>query len=94
VNRKQLIAAVAGKARIAETDTDTDKVLAASQDVVFDVVADGQDKLSLPGFLTFEQGARTAREGRNPATGETIHIPTTKTVKVTTGSKLKAAAAG
>ncbi len=94
MNRKQLIAAVAGKARIAETDTDTDKVLAASQDVVFDVVADGQDKLSLPGFLTFEQGARTAREGRNPATGETIHIPTTKTVKVTTGSKLKAAAAG
>jgi len=94
VNRKQLIAAVAGKARIAETDTDTDKVLAASQDVVFDVVADGQDKLSLPGFLTFEQGARAAREGRNPATGETIHIPTTKTVKVTTGSKLKAAAAG
>jgi len=98
VNRKQLIAAVAGKARIAETDTDTDtdtdKVLAASQDVVFDVVADGQDKLSLPGFLTFEQGARGAREGRNPGTGETIHIAATKTVKVTAGSKLKAAAAG
>jgi len=92
VNRKELIAAVAGKAGVAEADTD--KVLAAFQDVVFDVVADGQDKLSLPGFLTFEQGARAAREGRNPATGETIQIAATKTVKVTAGSKLKAAAAG
>jgi len=92
VNRKELIAAVAGKARVAEADTD--KVLAAFQDVVFDVVADGQDKLSLPGFLTFEQGARAAREGHNPATGETIQIAAAKTVKVTAGSKLKAAAAG
>ncbi len=92
MNRKELIAAVAGKARVAEADTD--KVLAAFQDVVFDVVADGKDKLTLPGFLTFEQGARAAREGRNPATGETIQIAATKTVKVTAGSKLKAAAAG
>jgi len=92
VNRKELIAAVAGKAGVAEGDTD--KVLAAFQNVVFDVVADRQDKLSLPGFLTFEQGSRAAREGRNPATGETIQIAATKTVKVTAGSKLKAAAAG
>ncbi len=92
MNRKELIAAVAGKAGVAEADTD--KVLAAFQDVVFDVVAGGQDKLSLPGFLTFEQGSRAAREGRNPATGETIQIAATKTVKVTAGSKLKAAAAG
>ena len=61
MNRKELIAAVGGKARVAETDTD--KVLAAFQDVVFDAVADGQDKLSLPGFLTFEQGARAAPRG-------------------------------
>ena len=59
MNRKELIAAVAGRARVAEADPD--KVLAAFQDVVFDVVADGQDKLSLPGFLTFEQGARRPR---------------------------------
>ncbi len=52
---------MAGKARVAEADTD--KVLAAFQDVVFDAVADGQDKLSLQGFLTFEQGARAAPRG-------------------------------
>jgi len=92
VNRNELIAAVSGKARVAEADTD--KVLAAFQDVVLDVVADGQDKLSLPGFITIEQGVRAAREGRNPATGETIQIAATKTAKITAGSKLKAAAAG
>ena len=92
MNRTEFIAAVAGKAGVAEADTD--KVRAAFEDVGFDVVADGKDKLSLPGFLTFEQGARAAREGRNPATGETIQIAATKTVKVTAGSKLKAAAAG
>jgi len=54
---------------------------------VFDVVPDGQDKLSLPGFLTFEQGARAAREGRNPATGETIQIAAARTVKVTGGEQ-------
>ncbi len=92
MNRKELIAAVAGKAGVAEADTD--KVLAAFEDVGFDVVADGKDKLSPPGFLTFEQGTRAARQGRNSATGETIQIGAAKTAKVTAGSKLKPAAAG
>ncbi|MFC5382708.1 HU family DNA-binding protein [Aquipuribacter nitratireducens] len=92
MNRKDLISAVADKSGV--TQADADKVLAAFQDVVFDVVAKGDEKLTLPGFLTFEQGSRAAREGRNPATGETIQIPASKTAKVTAGSKLKAAAAG
>jgi len=69
-------------------------VLAAFEDVVFDVVADGKDKPSLPGFLTFKQGTRAARQGRNSATGQTIQIGAAKTVKVSAGSKPKAAAAG
>ena len=52
------------------------------------------EKLTLPGFLAFEQSSRSARTGRNPQTGETIQIAASKTVKVTAGSKLKAAAAG
>jgi DNA-binding protein HU-beta len=92
MTRKELIALIAEKAGTSQTDADS--VLTAFQDVVFEVVADGSDKLTLPGFLTFEQGARSAREGRNPQTGETIQIAATKTAKVTAGSKLKAAAAG
>ena len=90
MNRKELIDLVAAKA--GTTQVDADKVLSAFQDVVFDVVASDKDKLTLPGFLTFEQGARAAREGRNPSTGETIQIAAAKTAKVTVGSKLKAAA--
>ncbi len=92
MNRKDFISIVATKAGVPPADAD--KVLTAFQDVVCEVVADGKDKLTLPGFLTFEQGARAAREGRNPATGEAIHIAATKTAKVTAGSKLKAAAVG
>ena len=92
MNRKDLLSAIATKTGLSQTDAD--KVLDAFQEVVFDVVATGDDTLTLPGFLKFEQGARSAREGRNPATGETIQIAASKTAKVTAGSKLKAAAAG
>ncbi|WP_380163404.1 HU family DNA-binding protein [Jannaschia sp. R86511] len=92
MNRKELISAIAAQAGV--TQTDADAVLNAFQDVVFDVVAKGDEKLTLPGFLSFEQGSRSAREGRNPATGETIQIAAAKTAKITAGSKLKAAAAG
>ncbi len=92
MNRKDLISTIADKAGVSQTDAD--KVLAAFQDVAFDIVAKGEDKLTIAGFLTFEQGARSAREGRNPATGEALHIAASKTAKVTAGSKLKAAAAG
>ena len=92
MNRKELLSAIATKTGLSQTDAD--KVLDAFQDVVFEVVAKGDEKLTLPGFLSFEQGSRSAREGRNPATGETIQIAASKTAKVTAGSKLKAAAAG
>jgi DNA-binding protein HU-beta len=92
MNRKELLSAIAAKTGLSQTDAD--KVLDAFQDVVFDVVSKGEEKLTLPGFLSFEQGSRSAREGRNPATGETIQIAASKTAKVTAGSKLKAAAAG
>ena len=92
MNRKDLVSAIASSTDVSSSDVD--KVLSAFQDVAFDVVRKGDDKLTLPGFLTFEQGSRSAREGRNPATGETIQIAAAKTAKVSAGSKLKAAANG
>ncbi len=73
---------------------DVDATLKAFQQVVSDTVAKGEDKISIPGFLSFEQVDRAAREGRNPSTGETIQIAASKAVKVTAGSALKNAAAG
>ena len=53
-------------------------------------VAKGE-KVTLPGFGTFESRERSARTGRNPQTGETIQIAAGHSVKLTAGSKLKAA---
>lgn len=50
-------------------------------------VAKGE-KVTITGFLSFEQVATAARTGRNPQTGEEIKIAAGKRVKVTVGSKL------
>ena len=50
------------------------------------------EKVTIPGFLSFETVETAARTGRNPQTGAEIQIAAGKRVKVTAGSKLKAAA--
>ena len=92
MTRKELAAKIAAEAGISQEAAD--RALAAFQEIACQVVASGNEKLTIPGFLTIEQGARAAREGRNPQTGEAIQIAAAKTAKVTAGSKLKAAAAG
>jgi DNA-binding protein HU-beta len=92
MNRSELIEAVAERAGVAKNDVDA--VLKGFQDVVSSTVAKGEEKITIPGFLSFEQGARSARTGRNPQTGETIQVAASKTVKISAGSKLKAIAAG
>ncbi|MGI9500817.1 MAG: HU family DNA-binding protein [Geminicoccaceae bacterium] len=47
------------------------------------------DKISLPGVGQFDVTERTARQGRNPQTGETINIPASKAVKFKAGKALK-----
>ena len=49
-------------------------------------------KVSIPGWLAVERTHRAARTGRNPQTGATIQIPAGYSVKVSAGTKLKAAA--
>lgn len=49
-------------------------------------------KVSIPGWVSFERVATAARKGRNPQTGAEVDIPAGQRVKVTAGSKLKAAA--
>ena len=43
----------------------------------------------LPGFGKLVKSERKAREGRNPATGETIHIPAKTTLKFRVGKAMK-----
>ncbi|MDF1706071.1 MAG: HU family DNA-binding protein [Aeromicrobium sp.] len=89
MSRSDLVAALAEKS--GTTKTVADSVLSSFTDVLLEAVAAG-DKVSIPGILSVERVERAARTGRNPSTGETIEIPAGYGVKVSAGSKLKAAA--
>ncbi len=88
MNKSELVDQIASSTGVSKTDTDA--VLGAMFDTVSSAVAKGE-KVTIPGFLSFERTERKARKGRNPRTGEPMDIPASKAVKVSAGSKLKAA---
>ncbi len=88
LNKSDLVAAIA--AETGESQATVGKVVDAFFGTVAAQVGKGT-KVSIPGWISFEKTARAARSGRNPATGETIQIPASNGVKVSAGSKLKAA---
>lgn len=73
MNRSELVAALADRAEV--TRKDADAVLAALAETVGEIVAKGDEKVTIPGFLTFERTHRAARTARNPQTGDPINIP-------------------
>ncbi|MCP3962440.1 MAG: HU family DNA-binding protein [bacterium] len=50
---------------------------------------DGSHKLRISGLGTFDTKLSAAREGRNPATGETIQIPAKKRIRFRATAPLK-----
>lgn len=89
MNRSELVAAVAAESGLSQADVN--RAVDALFSVVSGAVASGT-KVSIPGWIAFERTHRSAREGRNPQTGATIQIAASYGVKVSAGSKLKAAA--
>lgn len=92
MNRSELVDAVSQRAGVESRDVDA--TLKGLFEVVAGVVAKGDEKITIPGFLSFEQVDRAARTGRNPQTGEALEVPASKAVKISAGAKLKAIAAG
>lgn len=92
MNKSELVDKIAERSGVSKSDTE--KVLKAFEETVQQVVAKGTEKLTLTGFLSFEQVKRKARMGRNPQTGEAIKVPAGKAVKVTPGATLKNVAKG
>ena len=90
MNKTELVEVVSSKAGV--TKTEAQKVVTATLDaIVQGVVADG--KVILPGFGTFETRQRSARNGRNPRTGEVIKIKETKAPAFKPGKGMKDAVA-
>ncbi|MFQ5556140.1 MAG: HU family DNA-binding protein [Acidimicrobiales bacterium] len=91
MNKGELIAAISDKAGVSQKEAGD--CLDAFFDVVCDQVGSGGE-VGVTGYIKFSQVERAARMGRNPQTGEKIYVPASKAVKISAGSKLKAAAKG
>ena len=91
MNKTQLIDALA--ARYAGNRKAAAQALDAVLDTITTTVAKG-DKVTIPGFGTFEPRERSARTGRNPQTGAEIQIAATTVPGFKAGAKFKAAVAG
>ena len=86
MNKTELVAAMADQAGLSKKDAEA--ALKAFTDVVSDELKKG-GKIQLVGFGTFEVSERSAREGRNPHTGETMKIAASKAPKFKPGKALK-----
>lgn len=86
MNKTELVAAVAEST--GESKAAVAAVVDSLEATITDAVAKG-DKVSLPGFLTFDRGHRAARTGKNPQTGAPLQIPAANVAKVKVGSKFK-----
>ncbi|MBQ9321555.1 MAG: HU family DNA-binding protein [Eubacterium sp.] len=86
MNKTEFAAAIAEKAGLSKKDAEA--AVKAFIDVVAEELKAGE-KVQLVGFGTFEVSERSARQGRNPQTGETIEIAASRTPKFKAGKALK-----
>ena len=91
MNKTELISALAKKSET--TLTATEKFLENFQELVMDTVANG-NSIKLVGFGIWECVERSAREGRNPQTGEPIQIAGKNAPKFKPGKEFKTRVAG
>jgi DNA-binding protein HU-beta len=87
---------MAGKADIVDEIAAKAELTKAQATKAFDVILatitkslKKGERVQLPGFGSFAVSKRNARQGRNPATGATIHIPASKNVRFKMGKDLK-----
>ena len=85
MNKADLIAKIADETGITKTQAN------ASIDVLTEAITKtlkGGGKVTLVGFGTFSVSKRSARNGRNPKTGETIKIKAKKVARFKAGKEL------
>lgn len=85
MNKTELTNKIAEDSGLSKADAK--KALEATIDAIRTALQVG-DKVAILGFGTFTVQGRSARKGLNPATGQTIHIPSKKVVKFKAGIDL------
>lgn len=88
MNKTDLIQRLADQHQLSKAEAG--RVLDTLLDTIVTAVKKG-DAVTVPGFGTFKQHARAARNGVNPSTGEKIKIAAAKLPKFTPGATFKAA---
>lgn len=88
MNKAELTAEVAGKTGM--TQSQAGEALEATLQAIEGALARGGE-VNITGFGKFSVAHRGARQGRNPATGETIQIGPSKSPKFSAGAKFKKA---
>lgn len=91
MNKNELIDALA--ATLDCTKADAGRAVTALTEIITSALKKG-DSISLIGFGTFEVRERSARNGRNPRTGEELKIAASKVPAFKPGAALKAAVSG
>lgn len=88
MNKAELIEYVARNAKLSKVDAG--RALEAVTDGITQALKNG-DSVLIVGFGGFSVSERSAREGRNPRTGEVVQIAASKSVKFSAGKGLKEA---
>jgi DNA-binding protein HU-beta len=91
MNKKELVQSIAKEADV--TIDNADRCLDALTKAITESLTKN-DNVTLVGFGTFQVKDRSAREGRNPKTGETIQIKASKVPSFKAGKGLKEAVNG
>ena len=86
MNKRELIETVVSNAQI--TKKEADAVVNATLDAIIDGLAK-EGKVIIPGFGSFEVRNKTAREGRNPRTGEKVKIAAKRAPAFKPGKAMK-----
>jgi DNA-binding protein HU-beta len=90
MNKTELITKLAKKTELthAKAAEAVDAIFNATKGLIVDELAKGQ-RVTLPGFGSFSVRKRTSRQGRNPATGAAIKIPSRKYPAFKVGKTLR-----
>ncbi len=90
MNKSDLVDALAGATGMTKADASraVDALFSPSGGIIATALRDDR-RVQITGFGTFEAKHRKARMGRNPRTGQTIHIAATKTPGFRAGKGLK-----
>ncbi|MCG6955307.1 MAG: HU family DNA-binding protein [Gemmatimonadetes bacterium] len=90
MNKSDLVDALAEATGMTKADAGraVDAIFSPDTGIVAKTLRKG-GRVQITGFGTFEAKQRKARTGRNPRTGQTIHIAATKTPAFRAGKGLK-----